>query len=125
LDESTGLNGGTRRRLHKCSSILPPRSSSPSASLPTMRVQFGLGAVLQHSITPSLRVAGSEDEDENEAPGEGRFMESLRDKTQQSCGVTVCLIRPYPLGSRLLPVFSAGTIKPWHRSPLPTRIPAA
>jgi hypothetical protein len=35
-------------------------------------MQFGLGAVLQHSRTPSLRVAGFEDddEDENEAPGE-------------------------------------------------------
>jgi len=29
-------------------------------------VQFGLGAVLQHSIAPSLRVAGSEDEDDDE-----------------------------------------------------------
>ena len=35
---------------------------------PATRVQFGLGAVLQHSGTPSLRVAGFEDEDENEAP---------------------------------------------------------
>jgi len=38
-------------------------------------VQFRLGAVLQHSRTPSLRVAGFEDEDddedENEAPCEG------------------------------------------------------
>jgi hypothetical protein len=37
-------------------------------------VQFRIGAVLQHSNTPSLRVAGFEDEDddedENEAPGE-------------------------------------------------------
>jgi hypothetical protein len=36
-------------------------------------VQFGLGAVLQCSNTPSLRAAGFEDEDddedENEAPG--------------------------------------------------------
>jgi hypothetical protein len=34
---------------------------------------FGLGAVLQHSHTPSLRVTGFEDddEDENEAPCEG------------------------------------------------------
>jgi hypothetical protein len=33
---------------------------------------FGLGAVLQHSYTPSLRVTGFEDddEDENEAPCE-------------------------------------------------------
>src|ERR1700733_8313314 len=30
------------------------------------RVQFGLGAVLPHSNTPSLRVAGFEDEDDNE-----------------------------------------------------------
>jgi hypothetical protein len=38
-------------------------------------VQFGLGAVLQYSNTPSLRAAGFEDEDddedENEAPCEG------------------------------------------------------
>jgi hypothetical protein len=32
-------------------------------------MQFGLDAVLQHSRTPSLRVAGFEDE--NEAPCEG------------------------------------------------------
>jgi hypothetical protein len=38
--------------------------------LPATRVQFGLRAILPHSNTPSLRVAGSEDEDENEAPGE-------------------------------------------------------
>ena len=37
---------------------------------PAARVLFGLGAVLQHSHTPSLRVAGFEDEDENEAPCE-------------------------------------------------------
>jgi hypothetical protein len=35
-------------------------------------VQFQIGAVLQHSNTPSLRVAGFEDEDENEAPHEWR-----------------------------------------------------
>jgi hypothetical protein len=38
-------------------------------------VQFGLGAVLQYSNTPSLRAAGFEDEDddedENETPGAG------------------------------------------------------
>ena len=40
-------------------------------------MQFRIGAVLQHSNTPSLRVAGLEDEDddenenENDAPGEG------------------------------------------------------
>ena len=33
---------------------------------PATRVQFGLGAVLQHSITPSLRAAGFEDEDDDE-----------------------------------------------------------
>jgi hypothetical protein len=41
-------------------------------------VQFGLGAVLQYSNTPSLRGAGFEDEDddedENEAPCEGTFI---------------------------------------------------
>ena len=39
-------------------------------------MQFQIGAVLQHSNTPSLRVAGFEDEDddedENEAPHEWR-----------------------------------------------------
>jgi hypothetical protein len=34
-------------------------------------MQFGLGAVLQHLRTPSLRVAGFEDEDDDEALGEG------------------------------------------------------
>jgi hypothetical protein len=29
-------------------------------------VQFGLGSVLQHSTTPSLCVAGFEDEDDDE-----------------------------------------------------------
>jgi hypothetical protein len=42
---------------------------------PATQLQFRLGAVLQHSTTPSLRVAGFEDEDddeyENEAPCEG------------------------------------------------------
>ena len=39
-------------------------------------VQFGLGAVLHYSNTPSLRAAGFEDddEDENEAPCEGRSL---------------------------------------------------
>jgi len=35
-------------------------------------VQFGLGAVLQYSSTPVLRAAGFEDEDENDAPCEGK-----------------------------------------------------
>jgi hypothetical protein len=35
-------------------------------------VQFQIGAVLQPSNTPSLRVAEFEDEDENEAPHEHR-----------------------------------------------------
>ena len=42
---------------------------------PATPVQFGLGAALPHSHTPSLRVAGFEDEDdeeyENEAPLQG------------------------------------------------------
>jgi hypothetical protein len=33
-------------------------------------VQFRIGAVLQPSNTPSFRVTGFEDEDENEAPHE-------------------------------------------------------
>ena len=39
-------------------------------------MQFGVGAVLHYSNTPSLRAAGFEDEDddedENEGPCEGR-----------------------------------------------------
>jgi hypothetical protein len=42
---------------------------------PATRVQFEPGAVLQHSRTPSLRVAGFEDE--NEAPGEKRLAQCL------------------------------------------------
>jgi hypothetical protein len=45
-----------------------------SISNPPGRMLFGLGAVLQHSHTPSLRVTGFEDDDEdeneNEAPCE-------------------------------------------------------
>jgi len=41
--------------------------SGSAVSLFATRVQFGLGAVLH---TPSLRAAGFEDDDENEAPGE-------------------------------------------------------
>ena len=44
-------------------------------------MQFRIGAVLQHSTTPSLRVAGFEDEDddeyENEAPCEGGALFSI------------------------------------------------
>ena len=50
-------------------STLLPRLQHPQ---PATRVQFGLGAVLQYSVTPLLRGAGFEDEDddedENEAP---------------------------------------------------------
>ncbi len=51
--------------------FLPPL---PHPQPRSREVQFRLGAVLQHSGTPSLRVAGFEDEnddeDENEAPCE-------------------------------------------------------
>jgi hypothetical protein len=62
--------------LQRCRYLLSRshKDIAPSASLPATRLQFGLGAVLQCSITPSLRAAGFEDEDddedENEAPGE-------------------------------------------------------
>jgi hypothetical protein len=40
---------------------------SPLQNLqPATRVQFGPGAILPHSNTPSLRVAGFEDDDEDE-----------------------------------------------------------
>jgi hypothetical protein len=48
---------------------MPSLKISPFSAisfLPATRVQFGLGAVLHHSITPSLRVAGFEDEDDDE-----------------------------------------------------------
>ncbi|HYZ73495.1 MAG TPA: hypothetical protein VE641_10485 [Chthoniobacterales bacterium] len=38
---------------------------------PAARLQFGLGAILQYSSTPSLRLAGFDDEYENEAACEG------------------------------------------------------
>jgi hypothetical protein len=53
-----------------CGQHLPPYEQPE----PATRAQFRLGAVLQHSNTPSLRAAGFEDEDddddEDEAPGE-------------------------------------------------------
>jgi hypothetical protein len=51
--------GGQQRA--PCEHLQPPTSA-----------QFGLGTVLQHTRTPSLRVAEFEDEDENEAPGENK-----------------------------------------------------
>jgi enterochelin esterase-like enzyme len=39
---------------------MPKRENLFSTSNPATRVQFGLGAVLQHSRTPSLRAAGFE-----------------------------------------------------------------
>jgi hypothetical protein len=56
--------------LHKKDAAEAEGRSASLASLPATWVQFGLGAVLQCSNTPSLRAAGFEDEDENEAPGE-------------------------------------------------------
>ena len=52
-------------------------SRSPQHLQPATRVQFGLGAILPHSNTPSLRVAGFEDDDEDEyeAPCEGEVWE--------------------------------------------------
>src|SRR5260221_13950574 len=56
---------------------IPRPRAARSASLPATRVQFGLGAVLQHSNTPSLqhsntplRAAGSEDEGDDSLPDE-------------------------------------------------------
>jgi hypothetical protein len=46
--------------------ILPPLQHPQ----PATRVQYGQGAVLKHSKTPP-RASGFEDDDENEAPGEG------------------------------------------------------
>jgi hypothetical protein len=48
-----GVNPGLRRQ----------GARPESTSNPARRVQFGLGAVLPHSNTPSLRVARFEDED--------------------------------------------------------------
>src|SRR5260221_4114608 len=64
---------------------IPRPRAARSASLPATRVQFGLGAVLQHSNTPTLqhsitpslhhsitplRAAGSEDEGDDSLPDE-------------------------------------------------------
>jgi len=54
---------------------------------PLRRVQFGLGAVLPHSNTPSLRVAGFEDEDEYEAPTLTSPLPSDRPDLDTSCAV--------------------------------------
>ena len=76
---STGVveNGSVSDRTVDRAVGSPNRS--PQHLQPATRVQFGLGAILPHSNTPSLRVAGFEDEDEYEAPGEGG---SLTDVTQ-------------------------------------------
>jgi hypothetical protein len=57
---------------HRCLFLI---NSDRSEHLqPATRVQFGLSAILPHSNTPSLRVAGFEDEDDDEdeyeTPGE-------------------------------------------------------
>jgi hypothetical protein len=53
---------------------------------PATRVQFELGEILLHSNTPSLRVAGFEDEDDDEdeyeAPGEQSRVFSTRRRTE-------------------------------------------
>jgi len=60
--------GILRDLLEFCGKLVPGKHSRPRGR----GVQFRIGAVLQHSNTPSLRVAGFEDEDddedENEAP---------------------------------------------------------
>ena len=63
-------------------------------------VQFQIGAVLQHSITPSLRVAGFEDEDENEAPREASL---LTVRVTQSRGQRLLDHVVYRLGDDLVP----------------------
>ena len=63
---------------------------------PATRVQFGLGAVLQHSRTPSLRVAGFEDDDED------------KDKNQNEVPCTVSChsgLRLSRSGAPLDPIF--------------------
>jgi hypothetical protein len=46
--------------------FMPALGRPFSTSNPLRRVQFGLGAARPHSSTPSLRVAGFEDDDEDE-----------------------------------------------------------
>jgi hypothetical protein len=66
-------------------------------------VQFGLGAVLQYSNTPSLRAAGFEDEDddedENEAPCEGgTFIDrhlGLKPRAESYYPFGICSTSPY------------------------------
>jgi hypothetical protein len=43
-----------------------PYLKNPCSQCRGRAVQFQIGAVLQHSNTPSLRVAGFEDEDDDE-----------------------------------------------------------
>jgi len=60
-----------------------PESKRPIGHpLPATRAQFGLGAVLQYSNTPSLRAAGFEDEDDDE--------DSLPDVAFCSLGLQFC-----------------------------------
>jgi len=51
--------------LDTLETVITVRRGIPLASQPATRVQFGLGAVLQYSNTPSLRAAGFEDDDKD------------------------------------------------------------
>src|SRR5258707_13487758 len=62
--------------------------SPPLASRPATRVQFGLGAVLQYSTTPSLRAAGSEDSLPRRRLGEGG-----RTTTRTACPTKLVVCR--------------------------------
>jgi len=55
-------------------------------------VQFGLGALLPHSIAPLLRVAGFEDEDDDQ--------DSLPD---EACGSIITPAEKSPSQARLAP----------------------
>jgi hypothetical protein len=95
IDGSLGKALGTA-----ATPVLPP----PQHPQPRGRgVQFGLGAVLQYSNTPSLRAAGFEDEDddedENEAPCEGgTFFDrhpGLKPRAESYYPFGICSTSPY------------------------------
>jgi hypothetical protein len=51
---------------------------------------FGLGAVLQHSHTPSLRVTGFEDDDEDENENDHDYERPTRTKYEATNKTRVC-----------------------------------
>jgi hypothetical protein len=74
---------------------VPTRFYRPFSIQPATRVQFGLGTVLQYSITPSLRTAGFEDEDDDD--DEDEALKRLGRLTRLHVRRTVVQTRRLPL----------------------------